>query len=64
MKRSIYMRRLRLDDLVDWINCELDNGSRVKASKLYRVFCKYAKIRFPEVSEWELKHYNSQYWNN
>jgi hypothetical protein len=55
---------LDLDELVKWIEYELNLGNRVKASKLYKVFYKYAKIHHPNISEYKLRNFNNYYWNN
>jgi len=52
------------DELVKWIEYELNLGNRVKASKLYKVFYKYAKIHHPNISEYKLRNFNNYYWNN
>jgi len=42
---------------------EFENGNRVKASKLYRIFCKYAKMRFKDADEYRLRNYKKYNWN-
>jgi hypothetical protein len=42
-------------ELANWIEYEYENGNRVKASKLYKMFLKYGKIKFPKENERFLK---------
>ena len=53
---------LDLRDLINWLNDEINNGNRIKASKLYRIFCKYAKLQYPGAGEDRLKNYNNYHW--
>jgi len=54
---------LKLSELLQWMEDELENGSRIKASKLYKIFCKYAKMRFKDADEFKLRNYKNHYWN-
>lgn len=53
---------LDLEDLKDWLNEEHSKGNRIKASKLYKIFCKYAKLQYPGISEIKLKNYDYYHW--
>lgn len=57
------MNRIKLNDLTDWIDYEMKNGNRIKASKLYMMFCKYVKIRYPKVDEIDLKYFKQINWD-
>lgn len=34
---------VNLSELAKWANDEFEKGNRIKASKIYRTFCKHAK---------------------
>jgi len=53
---------LDLQELVFWINYEIKCGNRVRASKLYRIFCKYARLQYPQRTENQLKNYDRYNW--
>lgn len=54
---------MNLQDLLDWMEDELENGNRVKASKLYKIFCNHARLQFPNATEHQLRNYKKYYWN-
>lgn len=54
---------MNIEELLNWMEFELECGSRVKASKLYKLFYKYAQLRYPNVNENELNNYRNYYWN-
>lgn len=51
-----------LNQLRDWIHDEFEAGNRTKASLLYKIFCKYARIQYPNVTLHELRYYYAQDW--
>ena len=51
-----------LKKLISWFEEEQEKGSRVKASKIYRVFCKYAKEVYPGVTSKQLEEYKDIRW--
>lgn len=53
---------LILDDLIKWLNEETKCGNRIKASKLYKAFHKYAKLKYPDVTGYQLVHYDEYVW--
>ena len=56
------MKKLELYDLVNWMEDELNNGNRIKASKLYKLFYKYAKLKYPNATNEQLRDYPMRYW--
>ena len=51
-----------LRELISWFEEEQEKGNRVKASKIYRVFCKYAREIYPNVTSRNLEKYKDIRW--
>lgn len=56
------MTPINLGELKNWICYEMKYGNRVTASKLYKIFCKYAKIQFPKVTTQCLEDFEEYSW--
>lgn len=56
------MNGLYLPDLIRWMEDEWNQGNRVKASKLRKMFHKYARLQHPYVTEEQLINYRKYYW--
>lgn len=41
--------------LEEWCINEFEHGSRVKAGKIYKVYCKYLKLTYPKTDISELQ---------
>ena len=54
---------LKLSELLQWMEDEFENGNRIKAQKLYKIFCKYAKMRFKDADESRLRNYKQYSWD-
>jgi len=54
---------LKLSELLQWMEDEFENGNRIKAQKLYKIFCKYAKMRFKDADESILRNYKQYSWD-
>jgi len=56
------MKKVNLNDLRDWIIDEKQTGNRIKASKIYKIFCKYVVKKFPDVSEHDMRYFFFRDW--
>ena len=51
-----------LRELISWFEEEQEKGNRVKASKIYKIFCKYAREIYPSVTSKRLEEYKNISW--
>ena len=51
-----------LRELIFWFEEEQEKGNRVKASKIYKIFCKYAREIYLGVTYKELDEYKDIRW--
>ncbi len=56
------MKKLDLYDIIDWMENEMNNGNKIKTSKLYKLFYKYARLKYPTATEEQLRDYPIWYW--
>jgi hypothetical protein len=56
------MEILSLWEIINWMEDEQKLGNRIKASKLYKLFYKYAKLRYPNSSEHCFINYKNYRW--